>query len=350
MAQICHSPNAYSKADVTRLKSAELSAFLAKNPNGISKPYLIEEEFDKEPYTKQAFFRKLAACLGDKSLDVVNPYHVDGREHLSIDEFLGRCTSGAFGLNALSMPDYIGVRGPNFLTRDRFELLSTICWRAAPPGKSPDLKECLRFNIFANEGAFSGAHCDIVSGTWVRPMFGTRLWMWVCPDDMTEQDWSDFIAQAHAWVPPRGKIHALWLTPGLTFVMPAGKLIPHAVLTVEASAMVGGMFWDAECIASHLECFEIILRNPNISNEPPPFDFGCIIHALDLHIRDFQPQAYTDDFKARIQAILGQRCNCKKICRRDQCPCSRAYRRCTPLCGDSLHGRVPKCYKDQWWV
>ncbi|KAF1817810.1 uncharacterized protein K489DRAFT_300242, partial [Dissoconium aciculare CBS 342.82] len=183
-----------------------------------------------------------------------------------------------------------------------------------------DIKECLRFNIYGYEGAFSGAHCDVLSGTWVHPIFGIKRWYWIHPKDMTERDWKDLSRDAHDWLPRRNIVRAITLRPGQTFVMPPGHLIVHAVQTIEPSAMVGGMFWDSACVVKQVKCLEHILRCPNISNEPSPIDLGDVLDELVALIREKMPQVLPE-LQQEIKAVRKMRCDCR-VCG-ESCPCSQ---------------------------
>jgi hypothetical protein len=70
-----------------------------------------------------------------------------------------------FRLNALAILDYVGAGDSAILKARRFRLLGILLWRSTKSGKAPDIKECLRFNIYSYEGAFSGAYYNVLSGT-----------------------------------------------------------------------------------------------------------------------------------------------------------------------------------------
>ena len=40
-----------------------------------------------------------------------------------------------------------------------------------------DVGSCQSFEILGLRGAFSGAHMDALGGTWLRNLFGTKLWI-----------------------------------------------------------------------------------------------------------------------------------------------------------------------------
>ncbi|KAL3962975.1 hypothetical protein ACCO45_004498 [Purpureocillium lilacinum] len=52
--------------------------------------------------------------------------------------------------------------------------------------------------------------------------------------------------------------------------MPPAELVPHAVLTLEDSYMVGGMFMDAPRILDSIRKLSWIVTHPTVTNEPVP--------------------------------------------------------------------------------
>ncbi|KAK5111418.1 hypothetical protein LTR85_012148 [Meristemomyces frigidus] len=50
---------------------------------------------------------------------------------------------------------------------------------------------CIAFNILGLKGAFSGAHMDALSGTWVRNLGRLKLWM-IIPERLMSEHWDEF--------------------------------------------------------------------------------------------------------------------------------------------------------------
>jgi hypothetical protein len=228
--------------DVLRLYAKSLPELIDKFPYGLSRLLLLEERLTTLPYSEIVFLNNVADCLGLYKLDVIDPNYQQGRRKLLAYQVRKISELRPFGLNVLAMPDYVGAGDSAILKARRFRLLGTLLWRSTKSGKAPDIKECLRFNIYGYEGAFLGAYYNVLSGTWVHPIFGIKRWYWIHPKDMTKRDWKDLSRDAHNWLLRRNIVRAITLRPGQTFVMPPSYLIVYAVQTIEPSAIVGGMF------------------------------------------------------------------------------------------------------------
>jgi hypothetical protein len=249
------------------------------------------------------------------------------------------------------MPDYVGAPSPSFLHAPRFQLLSTLAWRQAQSsGKTADITQCFRFNIFGCTGAFSAPHCDILSGTWVTCLFGLKLWMWVDPAEMDDADWTEYKTAGDDWVPTRVPIYGVVIRPGFTFVMPPGLLIIHAVHTLRESAMAGGMYWDEASLCASLQCCTVLLDHPDLSNEPMVLDLGASMDHLVSLVKESRPHLNTSEFHAAVAEVKGRRCYCVSSCHKEKCACAKAGRRCNWLCTAHKEGRVRRrlCLYDQW--
>ncbi|KJZ68061.1 hypothetical protein HIM_12546 [Hirsutella minnesotensis 3608] len=119
-------------------------------------------------------------------------------------------------------------------------------------------KASLLFSLFAQRGCFTGFHVDSPDGTWVRNMWGLKVWIFPSRRDLA--DITKFEAQGDEWIPE--SIRVIVLEPGDTLIMPPGEIIPHAVLTLEDSHMVGGMFMDKFRILESIEKLCWIAKHP----------------------------------------------------------------------------------------
>ncbi|KAF2158352.1 hypothetical protein M409DRAFT_61732 [Zasmidium cellare ATCC 36951] len=240
---------------------------------------------------------------------------------------------------------------PAFLRQDRFRLLDLLIERCKADatkhlGKQLhllpfDVGGSRRFNILGWPGAFSGAHVDSSGATWVRNLFGQKLWMFVPEDLMTPADWEELAEDGDDWN-PGNKARAIVLQPGDVFVMRPGLV--HAVYTLGDSGpslMIGGLFLDNQDLIHTLQTFHRIGKNQRITNEPISHQFAQIISSLECIIRRNSAPYFSTpedldvftDFLTRLRA-LG--CDCSKC--DEECTCARESRRCTPLCSVHVFG------------
>ncbi|KYK57512.1 hypothetical protein DCS_04522 [Drechmeria coniospora] len=127
-------------------------------------------------------------------------------------------------------------------------------------------KASLLFSLFAQRGCFTGFHVDSPDGTWVRNLCDLKVWIFPSREDLA--DMTEFEAQGDEWIPK--SVRAIVLKTGDTLIMPSGEKIPHAVLTVEDSYMVGGMFMDKLRISDSIEKLLWIATHPVVTNDRIP--------------------------------------------------------------------------------
>jgi hypothetical protein len=334
------------------MDAEHLKQFATTHVSAFQLPILIRKgESNLRGLTLPRYLQRLADRLGHKDLSIVRPNsagHMQQREALSSNDVPGLAERPIFGMNALDLADFTAIPGPDFLHDERFQLLDILVCRLNGMHKTSDIKGCLRFNILGCEGAFSGPHCDILSGTWVQNIDGVKLWMWVHPRDMSSEDWKAFAQHKHEWIPPPGKVRATLIRRGETFIMPAGLCIPHAVQTIETCAMVGGMFWDEACILESLDCLARLMKNQDTTNEPVPLDIGSMVDELLSFIGQKSPDLDMSDLQTAVERVKALCCACKKC--NTNCPCARVSRRCTYLCTNHRTQKKTHCCVDQWWV
>ncbi|OAQ93903.1 hypothetical protein VFPFJ_00011 [Purpureocillium lilacinum] len=189
--------------------------------------------------------------------------------------------AGQLPINLLNLK-YFGQAPPTptFLNMPRFDVLPAIgshleaeFSREAIAGKrghatarEVDLDRCLTFSLFAQRGSFTGFHVDCPDGTWVSNEWGLKLWIFARNSD--EADMTEFAEEGAEWAPK--EVAVIVLEPGDTLVMPPAEVVPHAVLTLEDSHMVGGMFMDAHRIVDSIQKLFWIATHPTVTNEAIP--------------------------------------------------------------------------------
>jgi hypothetical protein len=334
-------------ADVIVMDPGYVADFTRGHRSALQVPILIrKEESTQHELSLMEYLEKLSISLAETlEVKVPNRSNTECREDWNSDQVLQFAENPGLGINVLEIADVTPtIPGPSFLSQRRFELLQSIAGRLKSLKKGSDITGCIRFNLLGGKGAFSGAHCDALSGTWIRNIVGIKLWMWIHPKDMSDADWQDFARHGHRWIPPPDKVCARWLEPGEIFVMPAGLCIVHAVQTVQPCAMVGGMFWDEACVRENLECLARLMKSQNITNEPVPLEIGDMMDQL-LAVTARLPSLNMNEIAAAVEAVRALRCDCKSECKSD-CPCASVLRRCTKLCRGH---RSRKCIEDLWW-
>lgn len=310
----------------------------------------IVDEFFTDTHTRQSFARVLHdKYIGMQILarkgEEPQPKRIPVKKVISLLDDGGSDTSM---YNLLSMDSIVAAEEPLVTRLSRFGLLETVVCRlkaranlirwhdVADKQVKPtpqDVASCLRFSILGFDGAFSGSHRDALGGTWLRSLFGIRLWWIVSDDQMTESDWKRFEQDGDKW-DPGDKARAVVVRPGEVLVM--ARPIIHAVLTVETSAMSGGMFWDENDKASWLESLLYTAQHQRTTNEPVAYQLAATISELKTLI-----EARGDPEKTNVLtciekfAALGCDCNACTT----SCPCRKAERRCIAWC--KQHAALP---------
>lgn len=81
---------------------------------------------------------------------------------------------------------------------------------------------------------------DALGGTWLRNLFGWKLWFIVPESNISEEDWKVFGKEGHHWN-PGSKARGILLRPSDVFFMLLGMCVIHAVFTLETCLMEGGI-------------------------------------------------------------------------------------------------------------
>jgi len=333
---------------------------LASKGQIFSTPLLIREAFaDSDEHSARDYADALEHTFIDTKISV--------RFHQSEPQLLS--STEAARLIRMS-PDTVMPRAPNFLDLDslsnaikpgltripRFRLLERLVRGARAhfsnqSGKQTfstpfDIANCQSFDILGLRGAFSGAHMDALGGTWVRNLFGTKLWMFVPQALMTEQDWKAFGRDGPSWN-PGSKARAVILRPGDVFFMPPGLKVIHGVLTLETSLMCGGMLWDDLTLLPLLQTIYWIGKNQRTTNEALPYQLGEVLSQLE-RLLSRESNSLRSGSRAELdQAVRDLRSlGCKCVSCDGICPCLQEYRRCTPLCASHSIGDTIECMEE----
>lgn len=207
-----------------------------------------------------------------------------------------------------------------------------------------DIGASQTFDIFGLSGAFSGAHLDFLGGTWLRNLFGVKVWMIVPQHLMTEEDWSAFGRDGDSW-DPKEKSRAIILQPGDVFFMPPGVRVIHAVHTLDTCLMNGGVLWDDKTITPTLHTLEWIGRHQAATNEAIPHQLNQILS--ELEVMSQEPSCFGDEsakVRKAIKQLCDLACNCGTCA--DDCPCTLQRRRCTPMCTEHSLDLLNPCFDE----
>ncbi|KAF2158955.1 hypothetical protein M409DRAFT_61225 [Zasmidium cellare ATCC 36951] len=349
--------------EVCVLSANSFSSEVTKG-RSLMRPIILREIFDDaDEWSAARYADQLDTAFADLEVDV--RWHQDPepvREKVSEMSRLCRLSSPTLLINPpnmLNLPDLTGAIAPAFLRQDRFRILDLLIERCKADainhlGKqlhlSPfDVGGSRRFNILGWPGAFSGAHVDSNGATWVRNLFGQKLWMFVPEELMTPADWEELAKDGDDWDPGK-KARAVLLQPGDVFVMRPGLV--HAVYTLGDSGpslMVGGFFLDNQDLIHTLQTFYKIGKNQRSTNEPISYQFAHIIWSLECIIRRnsapyFSTPEDLDVFTDLIRKLRALGCDCSEC--DEECVCARDGRRCTPLCLVHTFGDVLWLWED----
>ncbi|KAK3635520.1 hypothetical protein LTR56_014687 [Elasticomyces elasticus] len=187
-------------------------------------------------------------------------------------DILAQLNNPTQAYNTLKIKPWANADKPLLTMLPRYSLLDVLHDRLRSPsiGASSmplDAAGHVSFDLLDFTGAFSGAHVGSLVGTWVRTLFGSRVWMFVPPLHMSDQDWEELARQGGTW-DPTGKARAVLLEKDDVFFMPPGLLFPHAVFTAETSMMEGGMVWDEQNVLAILSGLHWIAEHQVFTDEP----------------------------------------------------------------------------------
>ena len=329
--------------------------------SGFGKPAIISESFaDRAEWTPSRYADLLELAFEGTQVDI--KWHQSPQpERVPVSRLVDllRCQSSAAQSenppNVLNLPEITDAVSPSFLRIDRFRLLNLVMERCRANfqqhiGKQVhltafDIGSCRKFNILGWPGAFSGPHVDSSGATWVRNLFGHKLWMFVPKPAMDPEDWERFAKDGDRW-DPRGKGRGVILEPGDVFVMEPGLI--HAVYTLgdtEPCLMTGGMFFDQSDLMHSLENLFWVGKNQNATNEPIAYQLAQLISTVE-ELVERKPRrwfASSDDllgFRQVIKSLRSLGCTCEDC--DNECRCSMEGRRCTPLCAAHyVHESIP---------
>jgi hypothetical protein len=359
LAWLASAQPAKAGIDYISIDAEALESLLNHSPNKrFDRPLLVKDTGSRSLYSNQDFVETMKYCLTSGKFEVVTPLDEQERQFMSAEQLKDLLERPILGLNALSLSDFAGPQPlPEVLMRWRFKWLTTIqhsiqIAEAGNAGKSTDVGACLRFNLFACEGAYSGPHCDALCGTWLRPLtgpeIGSKLMMYIRPEDMQQSDWEQLQRWGDRWVPPPGYIRYLLIPKGSTWITFPHLMIVHAVGTTDTTVMDGGMFWDMAEISQTQRNLNWLARNQNSTNEAQALDLHKFVEEQAKLVEAHMPSLWADEeFQQGLSEFRTFRCDCKRGCYQGTCPCAKDSRRCNRAC--STHETRTKCFSDRWW-
>lgn len=229
------------------------------------------------------------------------------------------------GTNALSLHGIAEAHRPRFTYLPRYQLLKSLSACSRSLGKETstranDVTSCSSFDILGSPGAFSGAHVDALTGTWLRNLTGIKLWMIVPQEEMIDA-WKSF-AEHGPLFEPKGRERLILLDIDDVLFMPPGVKVVHAVHTMETSLMEGGMVWDYCNVSPILESIYWIASYQMATNEAIPWELLAIVAALQRQVnsdiaRFMGEEQRHSEFRAGIRRMVSK---LKAL----GCKCSRA--------------------------
>ncbi|KDN60765.1 hypothetical protein CSUB01_05957 [Colletotrichum sublineola] len=311
------------------------------------------------------FSETLKNHFKDGTVDVQD-MSTQGKEpvRMSIDEVIEPVAEGSdlrngrLPINLLNLK-FLGQvpPGPSFLNRRRFGVIPAInsrleaqwngeavagkrSYAAMLGAREVDLFASTMFSLFAQRGSMTGMHVDNPDGTWVCNLGGLKVWIF--PTNRSRVAMKMFEREGDDWVPE--DINVIVLEPGDVLVMPPGQIIPHAVLTLTDSHMVGGMFLDDHHILNLVEKVLWIADNPMVTNEAIPLQLlKGWEHLRDLFMEKEPSEADRTKFD-NLSRVLRDRlsCACAGPCetRCVNCKCTSSVAQdgeCTVWC----HSKAP---------
>ena len=334
-----------SCCDVNRV-TWETFRRLAVDGSEFKSPLIIEETFpDAQEYSITAYADSIERAFDNSTIDV--RYHHSGPKRISTRKVVEMLRSSGNRIlpeapNLLNLPNLSHAIAPGLTRLPRFRLLDYLNHAAksayiATSGKQTfltpfDMGASESFDIFGLSGAFSGAHVDFLGGTWLRNLFGTKVWMIVPERLMTEEDWTAFGKDGSMW-DPQGKSRAIILQQGDVLFMPPGLRVIHAVQTLDTCLMNGGMLWDDRAVAPLLRVLLWVGLHQDATNQAIPFQLGDIIFELERRL-ERSPHSMNErsEIFEAIQQLRDLGCSCRHPCKDSLCSCYLQRRRCTPLC------------------
>jgi hypothetical protein len=350
--------------DVQRLSWTEFRNLAAQGTN-FNMPVIIKETFaDGGDYSTATFADCLQRAYAGGTVDV--RYLADEPQAVSTTTVVDtiRTSSGVVLPNApnlLNLPNLSHAIAPGLTRLPRFRLLNFLTEASKAEysrqsGKQTfltpfDMGASEAFDIFGMQGAFSGAHMDFLGGTWLRNLFGVKLWMVVPERLMTDEDWQEFGREGNLW-DPKGKARAIVLQPDDVFFMPPGVRVIHAVYTLKTCLMTGGMLWDELAIIPTLRVLRWVGEHQAATNEALPHQLASVLAQLQGPAQNVQrSREERAHLSEAIKDLQSLGCDCTPTaCASRICSCYQQNRRCTPLC--TLHlleplGSIHECMDEQ---
>jgi hypothetical protein len=164
------------------LDTEDFDIWLSAHLTAIRDPILIRHTAQGRKSYKFADYLRYHlqdSCTID--LPVIEPGTVEsihGQRTISPEEISLLAEDSYFGMHIPDFANIASVMGPHDLAQPRFMILDTLAFRAHEPERGDPFmgrRVSCNFNTTGCKGAFSGAHCSILSGTWMQNRGGIQL-------------------------------------------------------------------------------------------------------------------------------------------------------------------------------
>ena len=312
---------------------------------------------DSGMYTAKGLIDYLVSHCPRQTLDIQNPR---GHEEMSGLEFAQVLKNDEPEYNALSLGNICRADEPLFTREPRFCLLEALIRRVTEGPEQTCALAHLRWNLVGLKGSRSGAHLDALAGTWIRVLFGTKIWKVVLADGasaippLDKANLDDFVAQGSEWTLPVNLSEEVELQPDSILVMLPGDRVIHTAGSKETCAIQGGFFWDFFRVPQILDALIFNWDNQTTTNEPVFQLLPKMLDELEAWIdKDTgrfargDHDAFRSKIKPKMEVLRRMGCttkDCGKKCAGSTCPCIRKKRSCTDWC--ESHGKRVFCRRD----
>ncbi|KAK6440729.1 hypothetical protein LTR95_003045 [Oleoguttula sp. CCFEE 5521] len=339
-------PESSEPFDVLRMTSDAFDE-CAASERQFEHPVLIERDF-ADGYDVEYFAAILRQKYPNRKV-WANPMGA-----MSVDDLLAELRKRSPFVNALSFQDLVEAVRPSLTRIPRFHFLSHLLeqskanWHGEIAGnqtlRTPfDIDSCRGVNLVGGASAFSGANVDSLNGTWIRNLFGEKLWFIVPTTSMDPSDWKQFAQAGSSW-DLKDKARAIILREGDTLLLPPGVLIIPAVSGTTTTSLQGAQLWDKLRMSDILQTIGWIGRGQKATHDPIAWQW-----------KDMTPLIRTNcpEASAAIDAIEKLACPCRhgkrkanQGCESSSCSSVLQGRRCTPICGEHSKQSDPCLYEN----
>ncbi|GKT67465.1 LOW QUALITY PROTEIN: hypothetical protein ColTof4_14390 [Colletotrichum tofieldiae] len=293
------------------------------------KPVIIHSVRGAEEITLKTFVQAFQDHRCNALVDVQG-FSATGKRVIATttNDVLQRITQGsdlnqAAGKLPMNLLDLRSIRAstalPRFLNHRRFNTIPVINSRlemerynsagkrslaATQVGREVDLTVSTNLCLFGQRGAFSGFLVDNPGGTWMRNGFDRKVCIFPATFDDDGASRAKFATNGDDWVPKA--LRCVILEPGDTPIMGSGHDHPHAVLTMEDSHMVGGMYIDRLRVVETIQQLIWVAQHLEVTNEAIPRQLLARRGVLKDIAFEVQHSTAADDFEELSPRSIGE--------------------------------------------